>query len=416
MIKLDPSAALSLYVEMLGRGILPDKHTFPFFLKSLTSSAPVLILGKVIHAHVLVFGFEADPFVQSALLSMYFACRARDDALHLFDGIRQRDVATWTAAISGLVAQDCHEQAVYVFNAMRSEPKNLNVNPNVATMVSVMSACAGLGSLDLAKSLHAYVEKAGLEHDVFVQNSLIDLYAKCGSIDCAWQVFHCMCDKDLYSWTAMITGFAIHGLGKKALEVFSWMQQMCAVPDSTTFVAVLTACSHAGLVDEGVKVFELMEVFKLKPELKHYGCMVDLFGRAGLLVRAYEFVTSMPMEPNLVILGAVLSACRVHGHLELAKLIIKKIETACLYHGGAHVLLSNMFADQNQWHEVVSIRDSTRGDESKPQGQSWIEVRGIVHEFGVEDTSHPLAREMHMVLDELAKLMEGIHLDFVLPF
>nr|UPT49406.1 pentatricopeptide repeat protein AaPPR409 [Agave angustifolia]UPT49407.1 pentatricopeptide repeat protein AaPPR410 [Agave angustifolia] len=150
MIKLDPSAALSLYVEMLGRGILPDKHTFPFFLKSLNSSAPVLILGKVIHAHVLVFGFEADPFVQSALLSMYFACRARDDALHLFDGIRQRDVATWTAAISGLVAQDCHEQAVYVFNAMRSEPKNLNVNPNVATMVSVMSACAGLGSLDLA--------------------------------------------------------------------------------------------------------------------------------------------------------------------------------------------------------------------------------------------------------------------------
>lgn len=417
MIKFDPSAALSYYVEMIGRGMPPDKHTFPFLLKSLNLSASTsLNFRKLVHAHVVIFGFEGDPFVQTALLSMYFACGATDDALCLFDRIRQRDVATWTAVISGFVAQNCHAQALYVFNVLKSQPEGSNVSPNVATVVSVMSACAGLGTLDLAKSLHAYVEKVGLKCDVFVQNSLIDSYAKCGSIACAWQVFHSMSDKDLYSWTAMISGLASHGLGKEALDVFTCMQEMRIVPDSTTVVAVLTACSHAGLVNEAVKVFESMEVFELKPELKHYGCMVDLFSRAGLLAHAYELVSSMPIEPNLVILGALLSACRVHGKLELAKIIVKKIEMVGLYHGGAPVLLSNMYANQNQWHEVVSIRESTRGDKSKPQGQSWIEVRGVVHEFGVEDTSHPLAREMHLVLDEMGKLMEGTVIDYVLPF
>lgn len=394
--------------------MLPDKHTFPFLLKSLNSVAHDANLAKLVHAHTVMFAFAADPFVQTALLSVYFACRSVSDALRLFDGIHERDVTTWTAVISGFVDQEFHEEAVNIFHDMRSQPEGSYVSPNVATMVSTMSACAGLGSLDLAKSLHTYIVKIGLEHDVFVQNSLIDSYAKCGSIGCAQKVFHCMSDKDMYSWTTMIMAMASHGLGKEALDVFSLMQQKHVVPDSTTFVALLTACSHVGLVDEGVKHFESMELFGLKPELKHYGCMVDLFSRAGLLDRAHELVSSMPLEPNLVILGSLLSACRVHGDLKLAKLVANKIDAVCQYHGGAHVLLSNIYADQSKWHEVVSIRKSTRGDDNKPQGQSWIEVSGLIHEFGVDDKSHPLTREMHLMLDELGKLMEEFLTDHAL--
>ncbi|ONK79598.1 uncharacterized protein A4U43_C01F8000 [Asparagus officinalis] len=417
MIKSNPSSALKLYVEMLERRIFPDKHTFPFLIKSLNSVTPNLNIGKLVHAHVFIFGFGADPFVQTSLLSMYFACQAFDDALRLFNEIPKRDVTTWTAVISGLVAQNCHLKALDVFKNMRVQAGDSSVRPNVATMVSVLSACAGLGSLDIAESLHAYIEKVGLHHDLFIRNSLIDSYPKCGSITSAWQVFHCTVNKDLHSWTAMITGLASHGLGNDALDLFSRMQKRLIVPDSTTFIAVLTACSHSGLVDEGIQIFESMEAFNLKPEIKHYGCMVDLFSRAGLLARAYGLVSDMPMEPNLVILGALLSACRVHGDLDLAKLVMEKIESSCSYHGGARVLLSNMFADKNQWNDVVSVRESTRKDESKPQGKSWIEVMGVVHEFGVEGSSyHALAREMHLVLDELGKLMEGSIVDVAMPF
>lgn len=338
---------------------------------------------------------------------MYLLCGSLHDARRVFDEMPVRDVVVWTAMISGLCSNGLYRNALEVFIEMRGS--DASVDPNVATMVSTMSACANLGSLEHAKCLHAYAEKVGVERNAFVRNSLIDLYAKCGGIILATQVFNKMNERDLLSWTAMISGLASHGFGKEALKLFSNMIKEGTSPDSTTFIAVLSACSHTGLVDEAITIFGSMEkVYNVAPEIKHYGCMVDLLSRAGLLSHAYEFIANMPFEPNLAILGALLSACRVHKNLEIGELVVKKIESICRHKGGANVLLSNIYADQSQWHEVASVRERARRDASKPPGQSWIELNGCVHEFMVEDRSHPLSVELHLLLDGLGKLMEEI--------
>lgn len=343
--------------------------------------------------------------MQTAIVRTYLSCGCLAHARKVFDGMPHRDVVAWTAMISGLVDQGYHWEALEVLNEMRF--RGLDVSPNVATMVSAMSACANLGSLVHAKSFHAYVEKVGLQGDVFIRNSLIDMYAKCGSIAHALQVFHSMSERDLHSWTALITGLASHGFGKEALDVFSQMQRMGVVPDATTFVTVLSACSHAGLAVEGLEIFDSMErIHGVVPELKHYGCMVDLLSRAGLVDCAYELVSSMHIKPNLAILGALLSACRIHYNLEIAELVSKEIESICRYKGGARVLLSNMYANKQQWNDVSSVREMTGRDASKPPGWSSIEVRGVIHEFLAQDRSHPHYEEMHLVLHGLGKLME----------
>ncbi|KAJ6793219.1 pentatricopeptide repeat-containing protein-like [Iris pallida] len=395
-ISADP---LSVYSQMLVKRVPPDSHTF----SSLLNSTPAAAAARSLHAHLLLLGFRHDPFVQTALLTVYSRRGSADHALRVFDGMPHRDVVSWTAAVSGLVALGQPATAVRVFASMRP-----HAAPNAATVVSAVSASAGLGSLALARCLHAYVEKAGFGGCLSVRNSLVDSYAKCGSVACARGVFDRTGGRDLFSWTAMVAGLASHGLGREAVDVFGAMRRAGLVPDSTAFVAVLSACSHAGLVEEGVRIFDSMQtVYGIMPDIKHYGCMVDLYSRAGLLGSAYELLLNMPMEPNLVILGAFLSACRLNENLELAEIVTKKIESVCHYQGGAHVLLSNMYANKKQWHEVVSVREAARSGDGKPQGRSSIDVRGVVHEFGVEDRSHPLAREMTLVLNGLAKPIEG---------
>ncbi|GJM90284.1 hypothetical protein PR202_ga06548 [Eleusine coracana subsp. coracana] len=201
------------------------------------------------------------------------------------------------------------------------------------------------------------------------------MYNKCGSIESARGLFGLMREKDLHSWTAMISGLASHVHGEEAVALFFSMREEGVVPDSTTFIVVLSACSHAGLVDEGIRVFNFMETeYNVSPDIKHYGCMVDLFSRAGLISRAYELVRTMPFEPNLVILGALLSACSTNNELEIGKLVLNKIDSVCSYRGGADVLLSNMYANQNLWHEVDAIRRKIRSEATprKPPGQSLI--------------------------------------------
>jgi pentatricopeptide repeat protein len=291
----------------------------------------------------------------------------------VFDEMQERDVVAWTSMVSGYVDSGMHLQAVEVFQEMRGGKGA--VRPNVPTVVSVASACAGLGSLEYAKWLHGYVEKVGLEDKVIVTNSLMDMYGKCGGLLSARALFNLMHDKDLHSWTTMVSGLASNGHGKEAVALFFSMREVGVLPDSTTFVVVLSACSHAGLVDEGICIFNSMETeYKVTPDIKHYGCMVDLFSRAGLLSRAYQLIDSMPFEPNLAILGALLSACSVNNELEIGELVLKKIESVCSYKGGASVLLSNIYANQNLWHEVESIRMKIRngGIPRKPPGQSLV--------------------------------------------
>ncbi|KAK8945414.1 Pentatricopeptide repeat-containing protein [Platanthera guangdongensis] len=400
------AAALSLFVEMRRRDILPDKYTLPFLLMSFNSTDD-LHNGRSIHTLSFVLGCESNLFLQTGLVSMYIDCGSVDYALQLFDEMQIRDVVTWTAVISGLARQGCYEQALAVLNDMRTDDSN--PKPNLATMVSSMSACSSIGSLIHTKNLHAYLVKTGFNIHIFARNSLIHCYAKSGSITCACQLFDEMAEKDLHSWTAVIMGLALNGLSQDAIFLFSEMLRTGLQPDSTTFVAVLSACSHAGLVDVGIKLLESMEEeFGIRPELKHYGCVVDIFARAGQLSRAYEFIRTMPMQPNLETLGALLSASSVHGDLELGELLSRRIESlthACSQ--GASIILSNMYANNGQWEKVISIRRGRRQEGCKPPGRSWIVVRGNVEEFVVGDRVHPFSKEIGFILDELDKMKDG---------
>ncbi|VAI44197.1 unnamed protein product [Triticum turgidum subsp. durum] len=334
-----PGLTLRLFEQMRRRGVPTDNYTLPFLIHACSGSD--MALGQSLHG--------------------------------VFDEMQARDVVAWTGMVSGYVDSGMHLRAAEVFKEMRGGEEV--TRPNVATLVSVASAYASLGSLEYAKGLHGYVEKVGLRGDLILTNALMDMYGKCGSIESARALFDFMHEKDLLSWTTMISGLASHGHGKEAVALFLSMREVGVLPDSTTFIVVLSACSHAGLVDEGISIFNSMaSEYKVTPDIKHYGCMVDLFSRAGLLSRAYELIDSMPFEPNLAILGALLSACSVNNELEIGELVLQKIDSVCSYKGGAGVLLSNIYANQNLWHEVDSIRRKIRNGTipRKPPGQSSV--------------------------------------------
>ncbi|XP_047075846.1 pentatricopeptide repeat-containing protein At4g21065-like [Lolium rigidum] len=366
-----PGPALRLFDQMRRRGVPADTYTLPFLIHACSGGDRPL--SQSLHGQAIRLGYTTHLFTQTALMNIYFACGLPAHARSVFDEMKARDVVAWTGMVSGYVDSGMHPQAVQVFQEMRGGEEA--VRPNTATLVSVASACAGLGSLEHAKWLHGYVEKAGLKNRVIVTNALMDMYGKCGGLESARALFNLMHEKDLHSWTTIISGLASHGHGKEAVALFFSMREAGVLPDSTTFVVVLSACSHAGLVDEGVCIFSSMESdYKITPDIKHYGCMVDLFSRAGLLSRAYLLIDSMPFQPNLAILGALLSACSVNDELEIGELVLNKIESVCSYKGGAGVLLSNIYANQNLWHEVDSIRRKLRNGAipRKPPGQSLV--------------------------------------------
>lgn len=397
------------YTSMLSRGVFPDKYTFPFLLQACGSVSHCRLV-KQLHCHVTKLGFDQDLFAQNALINAYINCGFLSDARELFDEMTEKDVVTWTTLISGHVAQGCYTEALNTFCEFMSSVDESNTRPNVATIVSVLSACGNLGSLDHTKSFHALLQKGGwIEMDISIGNSLIDAYAKCGSLNSCAKVFNDIGDdqKDLYSWTAIILGLAVHGQGTEARTLFCDMVRIHGViPDAITFIAVLSACAHSGMVQEGLYIFELMKSrYGIEPNRKHYGCIIDLLGKAGMLEKAYQIVQTMPTKPNLAILGSLLSACRIHKNIDLGETVLRKIGSLSENSGGASVLLSNIYANENRWNEVIHIRKEIRAEANeKLPGLSWIQVKGTVNEFIAGDTSHSETTQLYMLLEGLENI------------
>ncbi|XP_057807192.1 putative pentatricopeptide repeat-containing protein At3g28640 [Salvia miltiorrhiza] len=402
----DPAIALHYYTKMLRENMLPDKYTFPFLLQA---GGPSLDLGfvKQVHCPALKLGFDQCLFFQNSVLNAYAIRDSSIDARKVFAEMSERDIVTWTSLISGLVAQSSYGEALGVFRNLMAE--DCEPQPNVVAIISTMSACGGLGYANLTKCLHTFLEKAGwMETDVSVANSLIDAYAKCGDLSNAARVFNEIQNvkKDLYSWTAVITAYGMHGRGLDALRMFSQMEQLHGlVPDAVTLVAILSACAHSGLLDQGLSIFESMSrKHRIEPDLRHYGCLVDLLGRAGMIERAYSVVESMPMEPNLTVLGSLLSSCRLHNELEFGEAVLRKME-ALKERGGAAVLASNMYASKKEWDRVIDIRKEMRErTQGKLPGRSWIQIKDAVHEFVARNDFDPQATELHMLLQSLEKI------------
>ncbi|KAL5561450.1 hypothetical protein UlMin_031197 [Ulmus minor] len=428
---------ISIFRRMRLHGVVPDFRTFPFLLQSF-HSPPHFQSGKQIHGQVLLFGFANDLFVQSSLINMYSSCGdlmlarqvfdeiAQPDlatwnsminvnakaglisvARNLFDEMPERNVISWSCMINGYVGCGGYKEALALFREMQMLEVN-GLRPNAFTSSSVLSACGRLGALEHGKWVHAYIDRCGMVIDVVLGTALVDMYGKCGSIEKAKRVFNDMGDKDVMAWSAMISALALHGHAVECLELFAEMTNQGARPNAITFLVVLSACVHGGLVNEGKEYFRRMkEEFGISPLIQHYGCLVDLYGRAGLISKAWKVIKSMPMEPDVLIWGALLGGSRMHGDIETCEISVKKIIELDPANSGAYVLLSNVYAKMGKWSETRQVRAlmEVRGIKKVP-GCSLVELGGVLHEFFAGDDSHPETREIYMMLDEIMRRLK----------
>ncbi|CAM6093692.1 unnamed protein product [Calypogeia fissa] len=396
--------AYQLYVRMRQKGFEPDAITYSSILNA-PGSAGALEWVKEVHSHASKAGLESDVRVASALVHMYAESGSLDDARLVFDRMEERNVVAWNVMIGGLAQHGCGHESYRLFLQMRQE----GVEPDAITYISIFNASASAGAMEWVKEVHGHACEAGLESDVRVANALVHMYAKSGSIDDARLVFDKLENRDVVTWNAMIGGLAEHGCEHEALELFGKMNAHGVKPDATSFVAVLSACCHAGLLDEGRRLFVAMtQDYGIEPDVLHCTCMVDLIGRAGHLEEARLFIKDMPVEPNEVTWGALLGACRTYSHVELGELASNELMKLEPNNPSAYVLLSNIYAAAGKWESVSVVRTmmQKRGVWKDP-GRTWIEVDNKVHEFVVGDTSHPEAKAIYSYIDEMSEKLKA---------
>ncbi|KAG0598383.1 hypothetical protein M758_12G068300 [Ceratodon purpureus] len=396
--------AYELYLQMLREGFKPDTITYVCLLNA-SASAGAMEWVKEVHSQIQEAGFESDLRVGNALVHKYAKSGSVDDARLVFDRMEERDVITWTAMIGAYAESGRGVEAYHLYLQMKGE----GFQPDAVTYLSILNACASAGSFEWVKTVQSHLQKAGLESDLRVANALVHMYAKSGNIDEARLVFDKMEERDVITWNVMIGGLADHGRGQEALELFRKMNADGLKPDGYSFVAVLSACSHAGLVDEGRRFFRAMPLdYGIEYNVLHYACMVDLLGRAGHLEEAMIFIGNMPVEADAATWRILVSACRTYGNVELGELAAKevlKLEPEC---ASTFVLLSNIYAAAGQWDQVSFIRCmmEERGIRKEP-GLSWIEINNKIHRFVVGDTSHPEAKKIYSVLNNLTKKLRA---------
>ncbi|KAJ4953764.1 hypothetical protein NE237_030596 [Protea cynaroides] len=398
---------LMLVYEMQKQGFMIDSITATALL-SAASNLRNQKIGKVTHAYLFRHWIQFEG-MDSYLIDMYTKTGLIDAAKNIFEKncIHDRDQVTWNAMISGYSQNGQTEQAFIVFRQMLQQQEL----PNAVTLASVLPACSPVGGIGVGKQLHAFAFHHSLDQNVFVGTALIDMYSKCGAITCAERVFTRLPEINSVTYTTMISGYGQHGLGERAVSLFQSMPLSGMKPDAITFVAVLSACSYSGLVDEGLQIFESMEneyMIARKPE--HYCCIVDMLGRAGRVMEAYELVNELGDEGNVVGLwGSLLGSCRIHKKFELGRLVSERLLEMEKGNGmaGYHVLLSNIYAEERKWDNVERVRKEMREKGLRKElGCSWIEICGVVNCFTSRDQKHPQCDAIYAKLEELAMEMK----------
>ncbi|GMH01451.1 hypothetical protein Nepgr_003290 [Nepenthes gracilis] len=396
----NPKPAIDLYAQMQINSVQPDSHTYPFLLKAVAKLLDLRV-GEMIHCIAIRNGFLSLVFIENTLVHMYACCGHVDSAYKVFEMMPVRNLVTWNSVVNAFSLNGRPNEALTLFRNMGSE----GIEPDGFTVVGLLSACAELGALALGRRTHAYMFKVGLNQNLHAGNALLDLYAKCGRIREAQLVFDEMRERSVVSWTSLIVGLAVNGCGDEAIELFKEMEMEGLAPTDITFVGVLYACSHCGMVDEGFDYLNMMkEKYGIVPKIEHYGCIVDLLGRAGMIRKAYEFIQNMPMEPNAVVWRTLLGACSIQGHLVLAQVARGQLLQLEPKHSGDYVLLSNLYASEQRWSDVHKVRRrmSKEGVRKTP-GYSLVELRNRVHEFVMGDRSHPQDEQIYKMLAEITK-------------
>ncbi|KAL8217530.1 hypothetical protein R6Q57_020903 [Mikania cordata] len=355
-------------------------------------------------------GLKGNLTLVTALVNMYAKCGRVDTARCLFDQMSRRDVVVWSTMISGYNQASRCKEALSLFHDMQKA----NVEPNEVTMVSVLSSCAELGALATGKWVHFYIKKKKLPFTVTLGTALLVFYAKCGSAENLIEVFENMPRKNVLSWSVLIQGLASNGQGNKALKYFDLMLENHIKPNDITFIGVLCACSHTGLVDRGRALFASMSRdFNIEPRIEHYGCMVDILGRAGLLEDAYRFIQNMPITPNAVIWRTLLASCKVYKNVIIGEESLKQITNCEPLHSGDYLLLAGIYSSVGRLEDAIRVKSEMKKKGiKKTPGCSSIEVNGVVHEFFSEDTLNP---ESDKIYAETEKMMKKIKMAGYVP-
>lgn len=334
----------------------------------------------------------------NSMISGYVNCGSHEDAYMIFNNMSERDLTTWNLMVRVYVENDCLDQALHLFHELQA----LGVRPDAMTIMSLIPICAQMASVYLLRQCHGYVVRACFD-DVRLNGALLDVYAKCGAIDSAYMIYQSNHNKDLVMFTSMVGGFAMHGMGKEALGIFSHMLEMGLKPDHVIITAVLSACSHAGLMSEGLETFYSIEkVHGIKPTMEQYACVVDLLARGGQIDDAFAFVQSMPIGANANIWGTLLGACRRHQKVELGRIVADHLFQVEADNIGNYVVMSNLYASEARWDGVAEVRKLMRTRElKKPAGCSWIEIERTKNSFIAGDSSHPERSIIYSTLNTL---------------
>ncbi|VFQ63359.1 unnamed protein product [Cuscuta campestris] len=424
--------AVNLHNRARKLGLKLDTYSIPFVLNAVVIDCGLRFTGRQIHCEAVKAGLSCDIHVVVSLVRMYSAGRLVSDArkvfdemvqpdtalwnammagyakvgdmeaaMSLFEHMSRRNIVSWTTILAGYAQRNQSHEAISLFRRMMADSNG--VEPDEVAMTAALSACADLGNLELGEWIHSYIERHRLRKTIRLNNALIDMYAKSGSMNRAIQLFESMTEKNVVTWSTMISGLATNGLGSEALDLFSQMEGAGIRPNDVTLIAVLSACSHAGYVELGYWYFHTMEErHGIRPSIKHYGCAIDLLGRAGRLQEAENLCQRMPFEANAAIWGSLLAASRNQGNIGLGERALKHLLKVEPNHSGNYSLLSGLYASHSRWAEARETRVLMRdiGVKKNP-GQSLIQVDNRAYVFNSEDGFHPQLEGIYTTLLQL---------------
>ncbi|KAK8482648.1 hypothetical protein V6N13_021164 [Hibiscus sabdariffa] len=431
----NPEIAISLFIHMLVHSsVEPERLTYPSVFKAYAQLG-LACYGRQLHGRVIKQGLDRDRFIRNTVIYMYSNCGLLGEAWllfdedmeldvvalnsmvmglakcgeigesrKLFDKMPMRNTVSWNSMISGYVRNGKFSEAMELFREMQGE----KIQPSEFTMVSLLNASACLGAITQGKWIHDYILNHNFQLNPILVTAIIDMYCKCGDVEMALQVFRTSPQAGLSCWNAMILGLATNGCEREAIRLFTELESSSLEPDYVSFIGVLMACNHAGMVDRARQYFSSMtEKYKIEPSIKHYSCMVDVLGNTGFLEEAEQLIKSMPINGDVIIWGSLLSACRKHRNVEMAERAAKHVIELDPAESSGYILMSNVYAANRQFEEAIKQRLLIKEKQlEKEPGCSLIEVNGEVHEFVSGGRLHPQAKEIYSVLNELKLILE----------
>ncbi|CAH8391255.1 unnamed protein product [Eruca vesicaria subsp. sativa] len=404
---------LRVFSQMREEGVGLSRHTITGVLSAFTVSGD-LENGRLVHGLAVKTGFDSGVVVSNALIDMYGKSRWLEEAVKIFEGMDdERDIFTWNSVLC--VHDYCgdHDGALAMFKRMICS----GIRPDLVTLTTILPTCGRLAALNQGREIHGYMIVNGLlnrnSNDEFINNSLMDMYAKCGDMRDAQTVFDSMRNKDSASWNIMINGYGVQSCGKLALDMFSRMCEAGVRPDEITFVGLLQACNHSGFLSDGRRFLAQMEtVYNVIPTSDHYSCVIDMLGRAGKLQEAYKLAVTMPVEDNPVVWRSILASCRIHGNIDLSLLARERLYALEPENcgGSSDILMSNLYMEAGEYERVLDIREKMKQHNvNKTPGCSWIEIKHEAHRFYYRDKTHPEFESIDACLTPLTSHMCGGH-------